>query len=72
MDNISIRSANGFIHGTQDNVPLSREQADPIALNLQELMAVSESEMRVALLKKAFISDWEGAAPGGAAAADPK
>lgn len=28
---------------------------------------MADSEMRVALLKKAFISDWEGAAPGGGA-----
>lgn len=36
----------------------------------QELMAVGEPKMRVALLKKAFISDWEGAAP--PAVSEPK
>ena len=36
----------------------------------QELMAVSRSELRLALLKKAFISDWDGAAP--VAASDKK
>ena len=33
-------------------------------------MAVSQAELRLALLKKAFISDWEGAAP--VAASDKK
>jgi len=30
---------------------------------VQELMAVNQTELRLALLKKAFISDWDGAAP---------
>ena len=36
---------------------------------LQELMSVGEPEMRTALLKKAFISDWDGAAPAAASEA---